>query len=62
MTLGICARMVDTGISESVETQVEIISLTGEIVYAERIRCGGDCGTHLMNVNEVLDPGVYMVI
>jgi len=49
------------GISETVETQVEIINLTGEVVYTERIRCGGDCGTYLMNINQELVPGVYMV-
>lgn len=49
------------GIAETVETQVEIINLTGEVIYAERIRCGGDCGTYLMNINQELVQGVCMV-
>lgn len=53
--------MAYDGISETVETQVEIINLTGEVVYAERIRCGGDCGTFLMHINQELMPGIYMV-
>ena len=49
------------GIGQTIETQVEIINLTGEVVYAERIHCGGDCSTYLMNINEQLLPGVYLV-
>ena len=48
-------------VGETIETHVEIINLTGETVYAERIRCGGDCGTYRMNINQPLVPGVYMV-
>ena len=49
------------GIEETIETQVEIINMTGEIVFTERIQCGGNCGSYLMNVNKQLVPGVYLV-
>jgi large repetitive protein len=44
-----------------VETDIEIMNLTGEVVFAERIRCGGNCSTYLMNLNKQLVPGVYLV-
>jgi ELWxxDGT repeat protein len=49
------------GIQQSVETQIEIINLTGEVIYAEKISCGGDCGSYLVNINKELVPGVYLV-
>ena len=49
------------GIEETIETQVEIINMTGEVVFAEQIQCGGNCGSYLMNVNKQLVPGVYLV-
>ena len=49
------------GIEETIETQVEIINMTGEVVFEERISCGGNCGSYLMNINKQLVPGVYMV-
>lgn len=48
-------------LEQTVETQVEILNLTGEVVYAEKISCGGDCGSYLMNINKQLVPGVYLV-
>ena len=47
------------GIEETIETQVEIINMKGEVVFAERIQCGGNCGTYLMNVNKQLVPGAH---
>jgi ELWxxDGT repeat protein len=49
------------GIDQLIETQVEIISLTGEVIYQEQIRCGGDCSSYLININQQLVPGLYMV-
>jgi hypothetical protein len=44
-----------------VETDIQIMNMTGEVVFAERIQCGGNCSTYLMNVNKQLVPGVYLV-
>jgi ELWxxDGT repeat protein len=44
-----------------VETHIEIMNMTGEVVFADRIQCGGNCSTYLMNVNKQLVPGVYLV-
>jgi ELWxxDGT repeat protein len=44
-----------------VETDIEIMNMTGDVVFAERIQCGGNCSTYLMNVNKHLVPGVYLV-
>ena len=49
------------GIEQTVETEVQIMSMTGEVVLKERIECGGNCGTYLMNINKQLVPGVYVV-
>lgn len=49
------------GIQESIDTDIEIINLTGDVVYAERVTCGGDCSSYLMNMNKQLVPGVYIV-
>ena len=49
------------GIDKTIETQVEIINITGDVVFAERILCGGNCSSYLMNVNKQLVPGVYLV-
>jgi hypothetical protein len=49
------------GINETIESHVEIINLTGGVVYQERIRCGGDCSTYLMDIHEQIVPGVYML-
>lgn len=48
-------------INENVETQVEIVNMTGETVISDRISCGGDCGAYLMNLNGKLVPGIYLV-
>ena len=48
-------------IDETIETHVEIINMTGEVVFAERISCGGNCSAYLMNINKQLVPGVYLV-
>lgn len=49
------------GIDETIETQVEIVSMTGEVVFTEKVRCGGDCDSYLMKMNKQLVPGLYMV-
>ena len=48
-------------IAKSIPTQIEIINLMGEVVFKERISCGGDCSTYLLNINEQLVPGVYLI-
>ena len=49
------------GIDRTIETRVEIINMTGEVVFSENVLCGGDCGSYLMRVNKQLVPGVYVV-
>ena len=49
------------GIEEIIETHVVIINMTGEIVFAERLSCGGGCTSYLMSINKQLVPGVYVV-
>lgn len=49
------------GIKKSIETHIEIVNTTGEVVFGDRISCGGDCGSYLMNINKQLVPGVYLV-
>ncbi len=49
------------GIERSIDTDIEIINLTGDVIYSERITCGGDCRSYMMNINKQLVPGVYVV-
>lgn len=49
------------GITESVETEIQIMKMTGEVVFADRISCGGDCSSYLVRINKQLVPGLYMV-
>lgn len=49
------------GIRESVNTSIEIINFTGEVVFRDKILCGGDCSQYLMNVDKELSPGIYLV-
>ena len=49
------------GLTKQIETDLEIINMTGEVVFAEQISCGGDCSDYLVNLNKQLAPGVYLV-
>jgi hypothetical protein len=49
------------GIGESIETSVQIINMTGEVILSETISCGGNCSAYLMNLKKQLVPGVYLV-
>lgn len=49
------------GIEESVVTEVEIVNIAGEVVFSDRVSCGGGCNAYLMNVNKALVPGIYIV-
>jgi hypothetical protein len=48
-------------ITENVETAVEIMNMTGDVIYSERIMCGGNCPDYPVNINRELPPGVYVV-
>lgn len=48
-------------IRDIIHTQIEIINMTGEVVFAENVRCGGGCGSYLMNIDKQLVPGLYLV-
>ncbi len=49
------------GLDKTIRTQVEIVNLTGEVVYSGDVSCGGDCNSYLMELNKQLVPGVYLV-
>jgi hypothetical protein len=49
------------GIPQTTATDVEIINMTGDVVFRERIKCGGDCSSRLMNLDGQLTPGLYLV-
>ena len=48
-------------IAETADTQVEIINMTGEVVFTETRHCAGNCHSYLININQQLVPGVYLV-
>ncbi len=48
-------------VKENVETLVEITNMTGEVIFRDRITCGGNCSAYLMNINKALVPGIYLV-
>lgn len=49
------------GIDETIETDVEIVNMTGDVVFSERVLCGGDCASYILKINKQLVPGVYLV-
>lgn len=49
------------GIEKTGETDIVIMNIAGEVVWAERIQCSGDCSSYLMSLNRALIPGVYVV-
>ena len=49
------------GLTEAVQTQVEIVNMTGEVVFKERIYCGGICSDYRIEISQQLAPGVYLV-
>ena len=49
------------GNKETSETQVEIINITGVVIFAERISCDNGCGGYNMSFDKPLSPGVYLV-
>lgn len=53
--------IVGHGDKDRTETLVEIISITGEVIYSEKINCDGNCDSYAMQVKKNLLPGVYMV-
>ena len=48
-------------IEKMIETHIQIINMRGEVVFDNRISCGADCSSYLMNINKQLVPGVYVV-
>jgi hypothetical protein len=44
-----------------VETAVEIMNMTGDVIYTERIMCPGNCSDYPVNMESELPPGVYVV-
>jgi hypothetical protein len=49
------------GFDKMIETHIQIVNLTGEVVYAETIQCGGGCDSYVMKLNSKLAPGVYLI-
>jgi hypothetical protein len=44
------------------EAQVQVISLTGDVVHSETVRCeGDDCSDVMMTLRSDVQPGVYVV-
>ena len=48
-------------IRETIDTQIEIINMTGEVIFSENVRCGGGCASYLMKIDKQLVPGLYLV-
>lgn len=46
---------------QTINTLVEIVNITGVVVFADRISCVGGCRDYSMIINKPLPPGVYLV-
>ena len=46
---------------EAIETSIEVVRMTGEVIYAETTYCESDCGGRPITFNRDLSPGVYVV-
>ena len=49
------------GIQEVMDTKIEIVSMTGEVVFTDEILCEGNCDTDEMKINKELVSGIYLV-
>lgn len=49
------------GIEETRQTRVEILRMTGELVYSEQVLCSDNCDGYSLVVEEALTPGVYLI-
>ncbi len=48
-------------VGEGFETRIDVLRMTGEVVYSRLFTCEGDCGTYDISIDQGLTPGVYMV-
>lgn len=48
-------------IAKVTEAQIQIINMTGEVVFTDRVSCDGDCSAYLIKLNKQLVPGIYVV-
>jgi hypothetical protein len=46
---------------QAVETSIEVVRMTGEVIYSETNYCEVDCGGSPITFNRDLAPGVYIV-
>ena len=49
------------GISKPLETKIQIINMTGDVLLSDKIVCGGNCREYIIPINKQLVPGVYVV-
>ncbi len=49
------------GVSEKIQSTVQIISMTGEIVYFEEGFCEANCNGFLLNIHKEFTRGVYLL-
>ncbi|MEX2231398.1 MAG: Ig-like domain-containing protein [Cyclobacteriaceae bacterium] len=49
------------GVNETRETKIEILRMTGELVYSESVLCESNCDGYSIAVNKELPTGVYLV-
>jgi hypothetical protein len=49
------------GVEETRETKIEILRMTGEIVYSENVMCESKCDGYSIAVKKDLAPGIYLV-
>lgn len=43
------------------EMLVEILNITGEVIFSDKVNCQGDCGTYAMHIKKTLMPGIYLI-
>jgi hypothetical protein len=49
------------GIEGRRDTRIEVVRMTGEVVFSERVMCEADCRGFSLSVSEEIAPGVYVV-
>jgi hypothetical protein len=49
------------GVNESRESKIEILRMTGEVIYSEKISCDNNCDGYSVAVHKELSPGIYLV-
>jgi hypothetical protein len=61
LTREVTLSILNNHVSEVSEAEVQVISFSGEVVYAKKVNCERGCSDVLLSLKENVLPGLYLV-